>query len=381
MKMPLFRGMKPKRLGIAVAALLLSSVLLAACGESSPSTLNPVGPVADKELGLFWFILAVATIVFVIVEGWLIYSIVRYRARPGMPAPPQIHGNNTVEAAWTIAPALFLFAVLVYTIYTMFTLAPTANLPGTPALAGGKPTLEVRVYGHQWWWEFDYTKSPNYGFVTADSLHIPVGTVVRVDLYSDNVIHSFWIPQITGKTDVVPGHDNYMIFRADKVGNYLGECAEFCGTQHAHMNFDVVVEPMDTFQTWVSTQQAAAATPPAGLAAQGEQLFKTSQCAGCHGIVGVNLTGYNDPKAAALIGPDLTHFGSRDLIAGGVLDNNAAQCEADLQSNPTNPDLSNCQLAQWLNDPQGIKPGSDMVISPLTKAQINELVAYLESLK
>lgn len=373
MKMPLFRGMKPKRLGIAVAALLLSSVLLAACGESSPSTLNPVGPVADKELGLFWFILAVATIVFVIVEGWLIFSIVRYRARPGMPAPPQIHGNNTVEAAWTIAPALFLFAVLVYTIYTMFTLAPTAP--------PGQPTLEVRVYGHQWWWEFDYTKSPNYGFVTADSLHIPVGTVVRTDLYSDNVIHSFWIPQITGKTDVVPGHDNYMIFRADKVGNYLGECAEFCGTQHAHMNFNVIVEPMDTFQTWVSTQQAAATTPPAGLAAQGEQLFKTSQCAGCHGIVGVNLTGYNDPKAAALIGPDLTHFGSRDLIAGGVLDNNAAQCEADLQSNPTNPDLSNCQLAQWLNDPQGIKPGSDMVISPLTKAQINELVAYLESLK
>ncbi len=356
MKMPLFRGMKPKRWVIIIAAMLLSSILLAACGDNKASILTPVGPVAQKELDLFWFILAVATIVFVIVEAWLIYSIIRYRARPGMPAPPQIYGNNTVEAAWTIAPALFLFAVLVYTIYTMFTLAPTAP--------PGAPTLEVQAYGHQWWWEFDYNKSPNYGFVTADSLHIPVGTVVRADLYSDNVIHSFWIPEITGKTDVIPGHDNYMIFRADKVGTYTGECAEFCGAQHAHMNFDVIVEPMDVFQTWVSSQQAAATTPPAGsLAAQGEQIFKSGQCAGCHGIVGVNLSGYNDPKAAALIGPNLTHFGSRDLIAGGVLPNN-----------PTS-------LAQWLANPQGIKPGSDMVISPLTQSQINALVAYLESLK
>ena len=361
MRMPLFRG--TKRWGIGISAVLLSSLLLAACGENSPSTLNPVGPVADKESNLFYFILVVATIVFVIVEAALVYSIVRYRERPGMPAPAQIHGNNKVEAAWTIAPALFLFAVLVYTIYTMFTLAPA-----------GTPALEVRVYGHQWWWEFDYTKSPNYGFATADSLHIPVGAVVRADLFSDNVIHSFWIPEITGKTDVIPGHDNYMIFRADKVGTYRGECAEFCGTQHAHMDFNVIVEPMDVYQTWVSTQQAAAATPAAGsLAAQGQKLFAQGSCTGCHGIVGVNLKGYNDPLAATKIGPNLTHFGSRDEIAGGVLTNNADQCQ------PGN--LGNCNLAKWLADPQGIKPGNDMQIGPLTSDQINALVAYLESLK
>lgn len=358
--MPLFRGMK--RWGIVLSAILLSSFLLAACGENSPSILSPVGPVADKELGLFYFILAVATLVFVVVEGWLIFSIVRYRERPGMPAPAQIHGNNTVEAAWTIAPALFLFAVLIYTIYTMFTLAPAGN-----------PSLEVQVRGHQWWWEFDYTKSPNYGFATADSLHIPVGSVVKVDLFSDNVIHSFWIPEITGKTDVIPGHNNTMVFRADKVGTYRGECAEFCGVQHAHMDFNVIVEPMDTFQTWASTQQQAAATPaPGSLAAQGAKLF-ASQCVACHGIVGVDLKSYSDPAAATKIGPNLTHFGSRNEIAGGVLTNNADQCQ------PGN--LSNCNLAKWLADPQGIKPGNDMNIGTLTPDQINALVAYLESLK
>ena len=142
MRMPLFRG--TKRWVIVVSAMLLSSLLLAACGETSPSILNPAGPVASKESDLFFFILIVATVVFVIVEGMLIFSIIRYRDRPGRTAPPQIHGNNKVEIAWTIAPAVFLFAVLIYTIYTMFTLAPA-----------GTPSLEVQVRGHQWWWEFD----------------------------------------------------------------------------------------------------------------------------------------------------------------------------------------------------------------------------------
>src|SRR6266446_5166710 len=141
--MPLFRGMK--RWGVILAALLLSSLLLAACGENSPSVLNPAGPVADKEAGLFWFILVVATIVFVAVEGVLIYSIVRFRERPNSPAPKQIHGNNTIEVLWTIAPSLFLFAVLAGTIYTMFGLAQP---PGR--------NVEVKVVAHQWWWEFDY---------------------------------------------------------------------------------------------------------------------------------------------------------------------------------------------------------------------------------
>jgi cytochrome c oxidase subunit 2 len=235
----------------------------------------------------------------------------------------------------------------------------------------------VRVVGHQWWWEFDYL---SYHVVTADSLHIPAGTIVQADLASDNVIHSFWIPQLTGKTDVIPGHDNKLLFKADMnaVGRtFRGTCAEFCGAQHAHMSFNVIVDTPDAFNTWISAQQQAAAPvntssvactapiPQSDLVACGAKFFAQGACVGCHGIVGVNLTSYNDPKAAGLIGPNLTHFGSRNLIAGGVLDN----------------DPGGKNLAIWLQNPQDVKPGSDMPNLGLSQTQTNALVAYLESLK
>jgi cytochrome c oxidase subunit 2 len=244
--------------------------------------------------------------------------------------------------------------------------------------------LNVRAIGHQWWWEFYYE---DYNFTTADTLHAPVGMIVHVDLFSNNVIHSFWIPQLTGKTDVIPGHDNQKWFRADNTGEYLGICTEYCGTQHANMRFDVVIDKPDTFQTWVSTQQQAALTPAAGsLEAQGATLFAQSGCTACHGIVGVDVKGYYDPakdcanfnpaptdSERCKVGPNLTHFGSRDMIAGGVLMNNKDQCQPG--------HLENCNLAKWLADPQGVKPGNDMQIGPLSPTQINALVAYLESLK
>src|SRR5713101_9464034 len=174
MRMPFFRGMK--RWGILLSAMFLSSLLFAGCGGNSPSILNPEGPVADREAGLFWFILVVATIVFVFVEGWLIFSIVRYRERPNMPQPRQIHGNNTVEIIWTVAPSIFLFAVLAGTIYTMF---------GLQNISGSNPPVEVQVVGHQWWWEFNY---PHDHVVTADTLYIPRGSVITADLISNNVI-------------------------------------------------------------------------------------------------------------------------------------------------------------------------------------------------
>ncbi len=205
-----------RRWGIVLSAMLMSSILLAACGESSPSILNPQGPVANQESNLFWFILIVATIVFVIVEGLLIYSIVRFRERPNMPLPRQVHGNNTLEIAWTIGPSVFLFAVLIATIYTMFNLGNISN--NSPI-----GQLEIRVVGHQWWWEFDYTNT-NPQIITADELVVPQGTLIHTLLKSDNVIHSFWVPQVTGKTDVVPGHNNDKLFRADTPGTYRGLC-------------------------------------------------------------------------------------------------------------------------------------------------------------
>jgi cytochrome c oxidase subunit 2 len=373
-RMPLFRG--TKRWPLVVAGLFLSSMLLAACGENSPSILNTAGPVAQSESGVFYLILIIATIIFVGVESWLLYSIFRYRERPGMPNPRQIHGSTKVEVLWTVIPAVILFIVLAITISGLFSVA--AQPPGQ--------ALDVEVIGHQWWWEFYY---PEYHFTTADTLHIPVNTIIHADLYSNNVIHSFWVPALTGKTDVIPGHDNTKWFKANKTGTYLGLCAEYCGLQHANMKFQVSVDTPDAFNTWVSQQQQAAVSPPAGsLAAQGEKIF-AQQCTSCHGIVGVNLpspvargevdpsVACNDPNnpnaAVCKVGPNLTHFGSRNLIAGGVLTIDWSKCQPG-------GDLSNCALAQWLSNPQAVKPGNDMQVS-LTPDQIKALVAYLESLK
>jgi cytochrome c oxidase subunit 2 len=373
---------KMKRLGIIISAVLLSSVLLTAC--NSPSILDTHGPVAAKEEGLFWFILAVATFVFVVVETILIISIVRFRERPNAPAPRQIHGNNTVELAWTIAPSIFLFAVLVGTIYTMFNLS---NISGTSAGLGR--TEDITVVGHQWWWEFDY---PREGIVTADELVVPQGTVIDATLISNNVIHSFWVPQVFGKTDVVPGHMNHQIFEANDVGIYRGICTEYCGLQHAHMSFNLVVMKTPDFLTWVSNQQKNALTPTSGAALAGYKIFSgPGGCEGCHGIVGVNLKSFSDPAGAFLKGPNLTHFGNRDgqscatncMFAGAVLEWNPASCVVTTAANgsPAIANPSACGLYQWLQDPQAVKPGSDMVIGPLSPTQIAQLIAYLESLQ
>jgi cytochrome c oxidase subunit 2 len=339
-----FRSGK-KRWGVtALVGLAVAALLLAGCGNS-PSILDPAGPVADSEKNLFWFIFVTATVVFVAVTAALLYSVFRFRARPGGAEPRQVHGNTTIEIAWTIIPSIILFAVLAVTITTMFTLAQ-------PASAN---TLTVKAIGHQWWWEFQY---PDQRIVTADELVIPTGTVVHIDLVSNNVIHSFWVPQLGGKTDVIPGHNNSLWLKADRAGNFRGECAEFCGVQHAHMNFLVVAQPNDQFQAWVTQQQQDAQPPAAGsLAARGAQLFRQRGCSGCHLINGVNQ------PSVGQIGPNLTHFGSRTLIAGSVLDNT--------QQN----------LATWLKDPQAVKPGNDMPNLNLSQDDIDALVAYLEGLK
>jgi len=379
-RMPLFRGMK--RPAQMVSLVILSSLFFAAC--DSPTILDPKGTVAHQESDLFWIMLVLATFVFVVVEAWLIFAIVRYRARPNTPEPKQIHGNNTVEIMWTIAPAIVLFILLGFTIKTMFALAQ----PASPN------TIEVQAIGHQWWWEFHYVK---YNVTTADSLYVPPGTVVQVDLVSDNVIHSFWVPQLTGKTDVIPGHDNRLWFSADTPGIYRGECAEYCGTQHAHMDFDVVaLNSSAQFDTWISGQQQLAANPASGsLAAQGQAIFKgAGGCTACHGIVGVDIANWNSTKTTSglpisgLVGPNLTHFGGRHLIAGGVLATTNSGPGANWSNDPACQivnnqvrDPNNCGLYQWLLNPQNVKPGNDMNIGPLTPAQINQLIAYLQSLQ
>jgi cytochrome c oxidase, subunit II len=376
-RMPVFR--RTKRWLALLGCVLLSSILLSACGdEASTSILNVAGPIAYQERILFYIIVGLAGFIFLGVEGMLLFSVFRYRERPNTPNPYQNHGNLALEAIWTGIPTVILFVLLFFTIRGLLQVAPEAE-------PNNGNTVVVQAVGHQWWWEFYY---PQYNITTADEMVIPEKATIHVDLFSNNVIHSFWVPNLTGKTDLVPGHANYKWFIADRTGPFTGICAEYCGTQHGNMRFEVQSVSSDAFKTWISTKQQAAAAPTGALAQQGQAIFK-NQCATCHGIVGVNVTQYYNPMKSCtnpakqptsspqcLIGPNLTHFGSRDLIAGGVLTNNSAQCD------PNNPNLlKECHLAQWLNDPQGIKPGNDMNIGQLTPDQIRQLVAYLESLK
>lgn len=347
--------------GFALLGLVAMAVL-SACDQPNditPSILDTHGPVAQKEAGFFWFIFWVATVIFVLVTAALLVSVFRFRSREGGAPAIQFHGNTPLELTWTIVPSVVLFAVLGVTINTLFNLAPTTG-----------PVMSVNAVGHQWWWEFQYT-DPSGGaqIVTADELHIPTGTVVHIHLVSNNVIHGFWVPQLGGKMDVIPGHDNVLTLKADNAGqSYRGECTEYCALQHAHMDFVVMTETQDGFQTWLAAQRAQSVAVTDGTAAaRGQQTFLHAGCVACHNIGGVTQPGVK-------IGPDLTHFGGRALIAGGVLTNT--------------PD----NLTQWILHAQQVKEGSDMPSfdgSPgsgnagkaLTDQEISDLVAYLESLR
>ncbi|MFI5274580.1 MAG: cytochrome c oxidase subunit II [Ktedonobacterales bacterium] len=340
---------------------LIGAVLLSACGqgpENYSNVLQPKGPISLQESNLTWIIFGIAAVIWFIVTTWLIVSVIRFRARPGLAPALQTPGNTKIEIAWTIIPAAILFVVLGITISTMFAIAN----PPTPA------TLNVVAIGHQWWWEFQYPVQSSNGIttqiVTADEMHIPVNTVVHVSLVSDNVIHSFWVPELSGKTDVIPGHDNSQWLKSDTIGSYRGACAEFCGSQHAHMDYVVKVDSASDFHAWAANQQTNALTPATAQQAAGQQVFLSAGCIGCHQINGVT-------HPAKLIGPNLTHFGGRSLIAGWVLSNTPAN------------------LAEWVAHAQDVKPDSDMPsfdgsstgYPALSQTQVNDLVAYLESLQ
>jgi len=331
------------RLAVFALLALIALVALAGCGEQNGANfLNPSGPQAEQEANLFWFILWLATGIFVLVTGALLYSVIRFRARPDGPPARQISGNTPLELIWTIVPSIVLLVILVVTINTLF-------------IGLAKPEQEaftVQAIGHQWWWEFRY---PDQKIVTADELVIPVGKVVDVELISNNVVHSFWVPEIAGKTDVIPGRTNKMWLKATNTGTFRGECTEYCGQQHANMNYQVVVEDEAGFQNWVTQQQQLPSE--ASQAMPGQKVFTARGCFSCHLING-------QAESVNQIGPNLTHFGSRTLIAGGVLTNT-----------PEN-------LRAWIHDTQQFKPGNDMpAFVSIPDDQLNELVAYLESLQ
>lgn len=331
-----------------LALILFSSFALFALAgcTSSQDILAPASPAAQDTANLFIGVFVVAALIFVLVEGLLVFFVVRYQRRAAEEHPEQYHGNTKLEVTWTIIPALILVVVFAFTIRTMGAVGPT-NPP-----AQGMP---IKVIGHQWWWEIQY----NDGKVkTANDLHIPAGQVVNIELTSQNVIHSFWVPKLMGKTDVVPGHTNPTWLFTNQLGTYDGQCAEFCGAQHANMLFNVVVQSQAEFDAWLEQMEAPPVEPaPGSLAAQGKEMFfePKNLCIGCHTIDGTNAVG--------VTGPNLTHVASRTCIAGCMLD------------------MNHENLVKWLTSPQAVKPDTLMKINQLTPEQVNALTAYLESLK
>ncbi len=333
---------------LALAGLgILAALALAGCAEAKTSPLMPASTNAKAIYDLFLVVYAIAAIVFVVVAAALVYAAVRYSRYKDKSLPPQIEGNARLEVAWTVVPAVVLVVVFVVSLQTLF-----AITQAQPAAAGqADSTLRVRVIGHRWWWEFVY---PALNITTANDLHVPVGQDLELDVESVDVVHSFWVPQLAGQKDATPGHVNVLPLRIMQTGVYFGECVEYCGEEHALMHLEVIAEAPDQFQTWVQNQQAGPAAV-SGDAAQGEKVFMAFPCIGCHAI--------NGTAAKGLVGPNLTHFASRQLFAGAVLTNT-----------PEN-------VAIWLADPQSVKPGCLMPNLHVPPEQISLLTTYLEALK
>ena len=284
-----------------------------------------------------WVSLGIAAVVLVAL-AWI---LLRYRGRPDGAIPRQIRGHALLEIGWTVAPAIVLLIIAIPTIEVVF----------RTQAAPPRGALEVVVRGRQWWWEFYY---PEYQLTTANELHLPVGRPATLLLEGPDVIHSFWVPQLGGKRDVVPGRLNRLSFTPEAPGDYLGQCAEFCGTAHANMGLRVIVDAADAFERWVAAERAPAAEPPAGPAADGAAVFKASACVGCHTVRGVS---------DGTLGPDLTHFGRRKTLGAGLLPNTSEN------------------LTAWIRDPQGLKPGAKMPALGITERQARAMAAYLLSLQ
>ncbi len=326
------------------ARLVVVALGLGGCGlYSSPATtLVPHSDFGNVSHRIFLQILWWDVGIFVVVAAVLLWVVFRFRERDSQVVPAQIRGNAKLELAWTLAPVVILAVIAFPTVAAVF-----RTQAGVPANA-----LRVRVTGHQWWWQFEY---PELGVATGTELHLPAGRPVALDVSSVDVIHSFWIPQLGGKRDTIPGQINHIVLTPTTVGVFHGQCAEFCGASHANMRIVGVVQSPADFDAWVARQKAPPAVPADGTpAATGLKVFQSQACVGCHTIQGVS---------GGIVGPDLTHVGSRLTIAGGMLANTPAD------------------LAQWLGNPPAVKPGSIMPNLHLSEADVQALVAYLGSLK
>jgi cytochrome c oxidase subunit II len=340
-------GLSSHRLGVAFLSALLAHPLFAQHPETTPTTLAPLSTPAHEIFGLSLFVLLITGAIFFSVGGLLVYVIIRYRARgeEGEHEPAQVYGSVQVELAWTVIPVLIVVVLFLTTARIIFAVQDAPK---------PKSALDVTVIGHQFWWEFRY---PKLGIVTANELHIPLSTHQRPEptylrLLSADVDHSFWVPQLNGKTDLIPNHPNEMWMDPQQPGLYLGQCAQFCGVEHAKMLIRVYVDTPDQFAAWVKNQQQPAVDDAA--VAAGRQIFETEACVNCHTVSGT--------AAKGTFGPDLTHLMSRATIASGAALNTQENLHA------------------WIQNPNTFKPGALMPAMQLDDRQIDQIVAYLLTL-
>ncbi len=316
---------------------------------------EPKSPNSNTIAEVTYLLIGIQAVIFLLVGIPLCIILCRYRHRKADDGiePPQVYGSNPIEVAWTVGPAITVFVIFLVTTRSIYEIRAA---PAPPE------AVHVRVVGHQWWWEYEYLEKNESGytslFTTANEMRVPLseeGTPrpVYLDLESADVMHSFWVPQLAGKTDLIPGRVNHMWFQPEHAGWYTGQCAEYCGTQHAHMWLRVKAENKEDFDKWVANERKDAVTDP--TVAAGRTLFLTNACVNCHTIKGTPARGQ--------VGPDLTHLMTRKTLASGIIPNTKKY------------------LLQWLRDPDSIKPGCNMPQMKLTDDDYNKILDYLLTLK
>lgn len=341
---------------------MILSVLLAA--QSPPtenlSMFDPVSPPAESIRSLSYLMLAITGVIFLIVEIILVYAIYRFRHGPpkGPSEPAQVYGSTPIEIAWTAAPALVVFVIMLVIARTLWEVNVDPKKPPTDS-----EPVRVTVIGHQWWWEYQYLSSDGnrLDVIAANELHVPSSNFsiaserrpVYLNLQSADVCHSFWVPRLAGKTDLIPGRTNHMWFETGQNGLFLGQCAEFCGAQHAKMLLRVYVDTPEEYKRWLDNQRKPGIIDPS--VSEGRKIFQALSCVNCHTVRGTSDIG--------TYAPDLTHLKSRETLASGMIKNTRQQ------------------LRDWVADPQKIKPGCLMPAFGLSERELDLVVDYLETLK
>ena len=333
---------------LSLVAILTQGAKALNLGDpATPNIFSPVSTPANSIYHLSLFVLAICATIFVIVFSLLVYSILKFRLRrdDGGKEPAQIYGSNQVELAWTVIPVLIVVVLFLATARVIHAIEDARLPPGT---------TEIVAVGHQFWWEFQY---PSEGFITANELHVPVSDTqhpipTHITLLSADTDHSFWVPKLAGKTDLIPNRTNNTWIDPHEIGVYVGQCAQFCGRQHAKMLLRVVVESRQDFERWAASQRQSVSQSDS--VSQGRRVFESTACVNCHTVSGTNAHG--------TFGPDLTHLMGRETIASGAAMNT-----------PEN-------LRLWITNPEILKPGSRMPAMHMDQEEIDAVTSYLLTL-